>query len=329
MGTPEFSVPFLRALAAEEGFSIVAVVTQPDRPRGRGHRVQPPPVKEAALELGLPVLQPERVRDPEFIRTMRTLAPDVIVLVAFGQLIPRELLSLPPRGCVNVHPSLLPRHRGAAPIQAAILCGDRETGVTTMYMDEGLDTGDIILQARVEIREGETAGELQDRLAAVGVDLLLETLRQVAEGRAPRIPQEEALATYAPRLHKSEGFLRWEAGAEELDRRVRAFTPQPGAYTRRGEQRLRIWRTSWAVSGAAGEAPGQEEASAGSGGQEPAPGTVVAIGSRGIAVQTGRGILYLQEVQPQNGRRMSGVDYANGYRLEVGSRFDSGPPADS
>lgn len=312
MGTPEFAVPFLEALARSR-HTVLAVVTRPDRPRGRGHRVTPSPVKEAALRLGLPVLQPQKASDPGFLDTMAQLAPDVIVLVAYGQLIPPRLLQLPPRGCINVHPSLLPRHRGASPIQAALLAGDEETGVTTMYMDEGLDTGDVILQRRLPISREDNLETLQQKLIDLGVPLLLETLDRVEAGTAPRLPQDESQATYAPKLSKADGELQWDQAAVELERKVRAFTPAPGAFTRLGQRTVRVW-----------QARAEEILDSRTGGLDPqgaTAGTVLAVGDQGLAVACGRGILWLQVVQPENGRRMTGRDLANGYRIKPGDRL--------
>lgn len=328
MGTPAFAVPFLESLYTSE-HRVVAVVTQPDRPRGRGMRPQPSPVKAWAQGRGLPVLQPQRVRDPAFLEELDRYQPEVIVLVAYGQLIPRELLELPPRGCINVHPSLLPRHRGATPIQAAILAGDQATGVTTMYMDEGLDTGDIILQTTVAIHPEDTAGTLEERLIAAGVPLLLETLRLVEAGQAPRRPQPEEGATYAPRLDKGAGFIDWTAPARHLDRVVRACTPSPGAYTWWKGRRIRIGR---AVLATAEEEATPSEGVAASNASEglpgrPEPGTILAVGPQGILVQAGEGALRLLEVQPANGRMMPALDFVNGYRLQPGQRFEAPPAA--
>lgn len=318
MGTPEFAVPFLEALAASR-HQVLAVVTQPDRPRGRGHRVTPSPVKEAALRLGLPVLQPSKASDPHFLEAVADMAPDAMVLVAYGQLIPPRLLQLPPLGCINVHPSLLPRHRGASPIQAALLAGDEETGVTTMYMDEGLDTGDIILQKRLAISRDDNLETLQQKLIDLGVPLLLETLDRVEAGTAPRLPQDEERATYAPRLRKSDGQLRWEQPAVELERRIRAFTPVPGAFTRLGQRTIRVWEARAEETLDPGErGPSGQSASPPAGAE---PGTILAVGERGLAVACGQGVLWLQVVQPENGRRMSGRDLANGYRIQPGQRL--------
>jgi len=309
MGTPEFAVPFLDGLL-DAGHDVVAAVTQPDRPRGRGMRLEPPPVKVRAEARGVPVLQPASTRDPDFLAAMRRLAPEVIVVVAYGRIVPRELLELPRYGCINVHPSLLPRHRGASPIPAAILAGDEVTGISTMYLSEGLDEGDVILQARLPIGPDDTAATVAQRLIELGVPLLLETLALLEAGRAPRIPQDPARATYAPRLKKEDGAVDWRRDAVSLDRLVRAFHPSPGAYTRFQGRRVRILKA--AVKDASGSG---------------APGVVVAASPEGISVQTGQGVLQLLELQPENGRPMGAQDFINGYRLRPGMRFElpSGP----
>jgi len=300
MGTPAFAVPSLDKLAAA-GFEIAAVVTQPDRPRGRGQRLLPSPVKEQALALGLTVLQPPKVREPAFIAQLKELAPDLILVVAFGQILPPALLDLPPLGCVNLHASLLPRLRGAAPIQWALLNGDALTGVTTMYMAPALDTGDIILQEEEAIRDDDTAGTLAARLAARGAELLLTTVRAIRAGQAPRRPQAEAEATYAPPLTRADEVLDWQEPALALARRVRALNPQPGAVTRVAGKAVKIWRAR-PVQEAAGE-----------------PGRVLAVkGGGGILVGSGAGALLVEEVQPAGRRAMPATAFASGYRVAEG-----------
>jgi methionyl-tRNA formyltransferase len=227
MGSPDFAVPALEALAAR--YSVVGAVTQPDRPAGRGGTLRPPAVKEAALRLGLPVIQPEKLRLPEAMDQLRAWAPDLIVVAAFGQILRPAVLDLPPRGCINVHGSLLPRGRGAAPIQAAILAGDRETGITIMKMDPGVDTGPILSQRAIPIAPGETGGTLFAKMAPLGAELLLETLPAYLGGELEPRPQPEEGATYAPMLKKEDGLLDFTQPAEALERRVRAMNPWPGA----------------------------------------------------------------------------------------------------
>lgn len=305
MGTPAFAIPSLEKLA-EAGFKIEAVVTQPDRPRGRGQKLCPSPVKEKALALGLPVLQPERVRAPEFQARLKELAPDLIAVVAFGQILPPEVLSLPPLGCINVHASLLPRLRGAAPIQRAILNGDKVTGVTTMYMAPELDSGDIILQEEEPIGEEDTAGTLGERLARRGAELLVATLKAVASGTAPRRRQDEGEATYAPPLTRADEVLNWEEPAPVLGRRVRALNPEPGAVTLVGGRPVKVWR--------ARALPGT--------GDTGRPGEVLAVkGNGGIVVACGEGVLLVEEVQPAGKRTMPALAFASGYRVKEGDTW--------
>lgn len=310
MGTPEFALPSLDAVI-ESGHEVAAVVTQPDRPRGRGHHVQPTPVALRAAEVGLPLYKPKAVRHPEFIHAMRALAPDAVVLVAFGQLIPPELLNLPPLGCINLHPSLLPRHRGASPVHAPILAGESRTGVTTMYMDEGLDTGDIILQEEVEIGPWENAGDLHDRLSVLGARLLRETLDLVAEGKAPRRPQDASRATYAPKVQKVE--IDWSLPAERVARLIRGLSPSPGAFTYLGDQRIKPLRAAALVD---------------DGGPEGDPGEIVGVQGDALVVACGAGRVAVTELQPEGKRPMSGADFARGQRLspgrKLGVRLDSG-----
>lgn len=306
LGTPDFAVPGLERLV-QGGYDVAGVVTQPDRPRGRGQKPGVSPVKACALKLGLPVHQPERVADPAFIEAVRALAPEAMVVVAFGQKIPAPLLTLAPLGCINVHASLLPEYRGAAPIHRAIIDGRRETGVTTIYLDEGWDTGDIILQRRVPITYEDTVGALHDRLAEAGAGLLLETLAAITRGEAPRTPQDESRASYALKLTNADGAIPWSRDAGAIHDLVRGMNPWPGAYTWYEGVLLKVWKAQPV-----------------SGGSEPAwsqPGEVLAVDRDGILVATGRGRLRLLEVQPEGGRRMSGADFSRGRRLEAGTSF--------
>ncbi|TLN04468.1 methionyl-tRNA formyltransferase, partial [bacterium] len=230
IGTPDFAVPCLEALVAA-GHEIAGVVTQPDRPKGRGHKLTPPPVKVLAEARGLPVFQPERIKHPGFVARLKELAPEMIVVVAFGQLLSKEILTLPERGCVNVHASLLPRYRGAAPIHWAVINGEKETGVTIMYMDEGLDTGDMILWERVPIETGDTTGVVHDKLSAVGARLLVAAVAQIAAGTARRVPQDDTGSTYAPLLNKEVELIPWEKSACEVRNLIRGLNPWPGAFT--------------------------------------------------------------------------------------------------
>lgn len=318
MGTPEFAVPTLQTLLASE-HAVVSVFTQPDRPRGRGHKLSFSPVKETAVAAAVPVHQPRTLRNEETLHTLRELAPDVIVVVAYGQLLPKAVLELPRLGCVNVHASLLPRHRGAAPIQAAIAAGDRVTGVTTMFMDEGLDTGDMILRYEVPIEPDDDAGSVHDKLASAGAPLLLETLRRLAAGTAPRTAQDDGLATYAPRLAREDAEIDWHEDAATIGNHVRAFAPRPGAYTVHRERTIKILNVHlWD-----GGIPPSNEASASA---EPTstdtqrvePGVIVSVERDGFVVGTGRGTVIVTGVQPAGRGPMSGRDYSNGFRLQAG-----------
>jgi methionyl-tRNA formyltransferase len=311
-GTPEFAVPTLAALAAA-GRTPVAAVTQPARPAGRGGQVAEPPVARWALAHGIPVLQPERVRAPGSLAALGELAPDVAVVVAFGQIFPPDLLALPPLGCVNLHASLLPRYRGAAPIQAAIAAGERTTGVTTMRMEAGLDSGPILLQEELPIGPRETAGELGARLAALGARLTVETLARLARGELAARPQDGALATYAPRLTRASGEADWSLPATALFDRLRAYTPWPGmASALRGKPVKIVWGEP--LDGGAG--PG--DAAAGGA----APGTVLAVGDGRLAVACGGGTAFGVERLQRPGRPpRAAADFANGERLRPGERF--------
>jgi methionyl-tRNA formyltransferase len=304
MGTPDFAVPCLDRLVAD-GHEVAAVVTQPDRPKGRGQKLAPSPVKEAAAGYGLPVLQPEKIRAADFQAAMAALAPEVIVVVAFGQFLPKALLELPRLGCVNVHASLLPRYRGAAPIHWAVMNGETTTGVTTMYMDIGMDTGDMILTAEVAIGPDDTTGEVHDRLKALGAEVLSDTLARLADGTAPRTPQDGAAATYAPLLTRAVERIDWTRPAAAVHNQVRGLSPWPGAYCLHAGRTFKVWRSELA-------------APASGGGQ---PGRVVAADDAGAVVLTGTGAVRLTEVQPENRRRMGMGEYIRGYGLTVGETF--------
>ncbi|MGQ9627237.1 MAG: methionyl-tRNA formyltransferase [Anaerolineae bacterium] len=301
MGTPDFAVPVLEKIIEEH--EVLAVVTQPDRPAGRGGRLRPPPVKEFASLHGLPLLQPPALRG-EVVKELASLAPEVILVAAYGQILPRSVLGIPPHGCLNVHASLLPRHRGAAPIAAAILAGDEATGITIMLMDEGLDTGPIVSQAECPISPQDTGGSLATKLSHLGAELLSQTLPRWLRGEIEPRPQDESQATYCPMIRKEDGLLDWSRPAVELWRRVRAFHPHPGTYTYWEGKRLKILRT-----GPLSERRGSEE-----------PGRVLSL-PEGLAVATGEGTLLLEEVQPEGKRPMSGVEFARGRRGFIGSRL--------
>lgn len=299
MGTPDFAVPCLDRLVAE-GHEVAAVVTQPDRPKGRGQKLAASPVKEASVGHGLAVLQPASIKTPDFYAAMAALKPDVAVVVAFGQFLPGALLALPPLGCINVHASLLPAYRGAAPIHWAVMNGETVTGVTTMYMDTGMDTGDMILKAETPIGPDETTGEVHDRLKGLGAGVLAETLALAAAGRAPRAPQDGAAATYAPLLTRAVERIDWSKPAATVHNQVRGLSPWPGAYCVHGDKVLKVWRS---------------ELAPGAGGQ---PGQIVAADDGGVVVAAGTGAVRLTEVQPENRRRMAAGEYARGYGITTG-----------
>lgn len=293
MGSAELACPCLEALARLPSHEIVAVVTQPDKPKGRDLKLSPPPVKVTAEKLGLPVQQPAKMKDPAAQEALRALRPDLIAVVAYGQILPKAVLDLPSRGCINVHTSLLPRWRGASPIQHAILAGDPETGVTTMYLNEKMDEGDIILQRPEPIRPDDTSGVLHDRLAKIGAELLVET---VLLENPPRRPQDHTLTTYAKKLAKEDGRVDWTKPAVEIERLVRAFNPWPGAHTFVGDLMLKIL--------CSGFVPGVSAP----------PGTVLP----GFVVATGAGGLRILELQPAGKRRMSAEEFLRGHKIGAG-----------
>jgi len=295
LGTPAFAVPTLESVVAA-GHRVLTVVTQPDRPRGRGQNAAPPPVKQAALRLGLPVYQPERVRRPEPVEHLRAIAVDAMVVVGYGQIIPQSIIDMAPAGIVNVHGSLLPKYRGAGPIQWAILNGETRTGVTTMRIDAGLDTGDMLLKAETEIGPDETAVELGGRLAAMGADLLVETLAGLEAGRIVPEKQDNALATYAPLLKKEDGRIDWTRDACAIHNQVRGLQPWPGASTVFRGQALHIWRSRVGSESRAGD-----------------PGSFASI--KPPVVHCGTGTLELVEVQTEGRKRIPAADFANGQRL--------------
>jgi methionyl-tRNA formyltransferase len=309
MGTPDFAVPSLDALLHSPD-DVVGVVTQPDRPKGRGQELALSPVKLVAQRAQIPILQPLKMKDPAFLEALQAWRPDLIAVAAFGRILPKMILDLPPKGCVNVHASLLPKYRGAGPIQWAVINGERETGITTMLMDEGMDTGAILLQEPVPIAADDTAGSLSVKLAAVGGRLLLETLRRLQEGRLTPCPQDSSQASMAPLLKKEDGLLDWSLPATAIVNRVRGLSPWPGAYTYLGADRWIVWKAQ-ALDRSA-----------------PAvlPGTIMEAAKEGLSVATGSGALRVTEVQPANSRRMSVAQYLAGHALEPGLRFGPPPP---
>ncbi|MBM7623306.1 methionyl-tRNA formyltransferase [Sporohalobacter salinus] len=305
MGTPDFSVPTLKRLIEEDFTDVIGVVTQPDRPRGRGQKMHPSPVKEEALKEDLTLLQPEDINNSDSVTKLKELNPDVIVVIAYGQILDKEILDLPKLGCINVHASLLPKYRGSGPLHRVIINGEEETGITTMYMEEGLDIGDIILKEKVEITSEETVGELHDRLAVLGAEVLLETLELIKAGEANRISQDDRKATYAQKITKEEGRIDWTASAQEIKNLIRGMNPWPGAYTFYNDNRLKVWNSRIYDSKT-----------------KPSviPGTVVDIENEsGFIVQSGEGQLLISEVQPENKQRMSANDFLRGYDLQEGT----------
>lgn len=306
LGTPQFAVPSLKALT-DSSHEVVAVVTQPDKPRGRKLRLSPSPVKELALGHKLECLQPGSLKEEDFKEKARVLAPDACVVVAYGKLIPSWLLGLPPRGCLNVHPSLLPKYRGAAPIQRAIMEGERQTGVTIMLLDEGMDTGPILKQEAVNMTEEDTTESLFEKLSLLGARLVKETLDEMERDGMTPIPQDDSLATYAPKIEKDERKIDWSRSAEQIHNLVRALNPAPGALTTHAGLELKVWAT------------GVRENDL----REAAPGTVLEA-KHSLVVATASRLLELLEVQPANKDRMSGEEFARGYRVKVGERLGDG-----
>ena len=304
MGTPEFAVPPLEAII-KDNQNVSCVVTQPDKPRGRGKKVSGSPVKEKAVEYGIPVEQPAKIRkDNEFIEKLRNLKPDVIVVAAFGQILPSEVLSIPRLGCINVHASLLPSLRGAAPINWAIINGYDTAGITTMFMDEGLDTGDMLLKEATPIGEDETAGELYDRLKLLGGKLIIKTLHMLEDNTLKRVPQDNSLSTYAPMLNKDTGKIIWDKTSREIKNLVRGTNPWPGAYTYLNGTKLKVWnvQTEDCVS--------------------EKPGLIWEIDKSGIHVYASDNGIIIKEVQLEAGKRVNAYSYTLGHPVKVGSVFE-------
>ncbi len=304
IGTGEIGLPTLRMLHDWRDHELVGVVTQPDKPAGRDQKLTPSPIKKASqhfdvagatsgCELQLPVLQPARIKARESVDTIRALKPDVIVVMAYGQILPRDVLEIPAIACLNLHASLLPRWRGAAPIQAAIAAGDRETGITVMYMDEGLDTGDILLQRKIEIGPDETSASLHDKLAQIAPEALAEAILVLEKGKAPRLPQENELATYAPKLEREHGRIDWTESAAVIERKIRAFDPWPGAFMEIDHRNLKIFAAT--IVDRSGK-PGQ-----------------ISRNENELIVAAGEGALSLGEVQLEGKRRMSAAEFLRGH----------------
>ncbi len=301
MGTPDFAVPSLKALK-EAGYEIPLVITQPDKPAGRGKRLKPPPVKVEAERLGLKVYQPERIKDNEELKKiLEEISPDLIVVAAYGKILPDWLLKLPKYGVINVHASLLPKYRGASPIQAALLNGERKTGITIMKVIPELDAGDVISQREVEIKKEDNAQTLHDRLAQVGAELLTETIPKFTKGEIEPKPQNHDKATYCPKITKEMGRINWERSAEEIFNMVRAFTPWPGAFTYYKGKMVKLTKVK--------PAEGKGE-----------PGEVIEAGKR-LIVATGKGALEILRIKPEGRKEISGDEFIRGYRVRAGDRF--------
>lgn len=300
MGTPDFSVGTLEALI-EAGHEVVLAVTQPDKPKGRGKEMQFTPVKECAVKHGIPVYQPRKVREPECVEELRKYEADIMVVIAFGQILPKEILEMTPYGCVNVHASLLPKYRGAAPIQWSIIDGEAVTGVTTMQMDEGLDTGDMLLKTEIPIEKDETGGSLHDKLAEAGAALCVETLKALQKKTVTPKKQGESPTAYARMLDKHLGNIDWNEGAEKIERLIRGLTPWPSAYTTWNGKQMKIWRA-------------EVERKAG----KEIPGTIVKVEKEAFFVQTGEGMLKVLELQIPGKKRMDAGAFLRGYQVKPG-----------
>jgi len=294
IGTGEVGVPTLQGLLKSE-HDVVGVVTQPDKPVGRSQQIEPPPIKRIPITTNIAILQPPRIKDPHAIEEIRAITPDVIVVMAYGQILPRAVLEIPKIACLNLHASLLPRWRGAAPIQAAIAAGDQETGITVMYMDEGLDTGDILLERKLDILPTDTGASLHERLAQVAPEALFESLRLLTAKSAPRIPQDNAQATYAPKLKRDDGRIDWSEPAEVIERKIRAFNPWPGAFIKLGDRNLKVFSASLVNrSGKPGE---------------------ILRSEKELVIGAGNDALALDEVQLEGKKRMSAAEFLRGYPL--------------
>ncbi len=305
MGTPEFAVPSLRHLILEE--DVICVVTQPDRPKGRGRVMSPPPVKTLALDNDIPVFQPEGIKGQDFLGELKRLNPDIIVVVSYGNILPESILHLPQFGCINVHASLLPKYRGAAPINRAIIRGEKITGITTIQMDKGMDTGDMLLQESIPIEDGDDAGTLYNKLSILGARTLKETLALLKCGKLNAVPQDHSKATYAPLLKKKDGEILWENDAEKISNFIRGMNPWPGAYTFYKGKRIKILR---AVS--LDRDTGLNA------------GTIEHVSGEGINVSTGKGILRVLTLQTEGKRPMEVSDFIQGFKIEAGEGFERG-----
>lgn len=301
MGTPDFAIPSLSMLIASDN-NVMGVVTQPDRPRGRSRKPQPPPVKTLALQHGLPLLQPDRLKEDNFIQWLKSQSPDLVVVVAYGQMLPPKILILPRAGCINLHASLLPSYRGAAPINRVLMKGEKRTGVTTLLMNEWMDAGDLFLKRETRIEPEEDAITLSQRLSTLGAKLLLETIRQIKKGSLTPIPQDHSKASYAPALKKEDGRIDWDHDAHTIHNQIRGTLPWPGAFTHLNNKVLKIFKSELVAC------PSQDS-----------PGRITQINSDGIHVATGRGCLLLTDIQLQDRKRLKVSDFIKGNRIPTGT----------
>lgn len=299
MGTPEFAVPCLQKII-DESHEVLAVVTQPDKPKGRGKKLAMPPVKELALKYDIPVYQPLKAREESFVDTLKEMNPELIVVVAFGQILPKSILDIPKYGCVNVHASLLPRYRGAAPLNWVIINGEEKTGVTTMYMDEGLDTGDMILKSEIPLDDEITAGELHDKMMIDGAKVLKETIDLIEKGEAPREKQSNENTCYSPIMNKSLGNIDWNKSAIDIHNLVRGINPWPSAYTTYEGQTMKIWKTKVIDKNS-----------------DKDPGTIISVDKEGINVSTSEGIVQIKEIQMAGKKRMEVPEYIKGNNINT------------
>lgn len=301
MGTPDFSVPTLEEII-KAGHEVIGVITQPDKPKGRGKLVAYPPVKEKAMEYNIPIFQPAKLRDESFVEVLKELAPEVIVVVAFGQILPKSILDIPKYGCINVHASLLPKYRGAAPIQWSIIDGEKNTGITTMFMDVGLDTGDMLLQAKTAIDPEETGGSLHDKLSLIGGALLVETLERLEAKTLQRIKQDDSKSNYVKVLDKGLGVIDFNKSAIEIERLIRGLNPWPSAYTSLDEKTLKIWKAK-VLDGV----------------YKGTPGEIIDVTKDEIIVLSGQGALSILELQLEGKKRMNADQFLRGYQIQKGT----------
>jgi methionyl-tRNA formyltransferase len=306
LGTPEFAVPSLEMLISE-GYEVVAVVTQPDKPKGRGNRMCAPPVKEFALKHGIEVIQPNKIKTDEFVEEIRALKPDLLVTAAYGKILSKELLDVPPLGCINVHGSLLPAYRGAAPINWAVINGEKSTGITTMFTDVGLDTGDMLLKKELTIEPDTTVGELHDQMSILGAEVLKDTLAELKNGTLKRQPQDDALSSYAPIMSKELGLIDWNKSAQEIHNLVRGTDPWPGAYTFLNGERIRIWRTNL-VSDKHTDTNAEA-------------GLIIEVGCDGILVKCADECILVGEIQLDCCKRMNVGCYIRGHQIDAGEKL--------